>query len=446
MSHVKTNRPFAAARSVPLAVQRTPPLDQLRNLEYLRGDLATNHRFGSARRIGFVVWGLMLIASLVLIGCGRESGSGDGDGPLQVCVSSTDVREIVEAVGGSDVEVTAFVKGQDDPHVVEPTRSMIESLAKADTLVVVGLGLEEAWLPTMIEQAKNNAVSEGGPGYLDLSVNLRTIVGLEGRGVPSSFHPEDNPHYLADPIEGIKAAAAVAEHLATLRPAQAEAFRERARVFAKEIAQSLFGEPLADRFGPDEYEALAIAIERDELAAFLASAPGTGEASVAGADASPPVLGGHLGSLSAYRDQPVIGDHDLWPYFARRYGVRVLGYMEPEPGVPPTAPHLEKLIKQMREADCRVILSVQYFDPRHAAFVAEQTGAVTARLINQPGGRPGTETYLAFIDYNANQLLYKLRKTEAESTATRNPTAPLPTTPPTAASDQPVATLLERSR
>lgn len=430
MSQVKTNCLLATVRSVPLAVKQSPRLHRLRKLEVFR-------------QTSLVVWALMLIGSLALVGCGSESGSGDGDadGPLQVSVSSTDVRAIVEAVGGSDVEVTAFVKGQDDPHVVEATRSMIESLSQADAMIVVGLGLEEAWLPTMIAQAKNDAVNEGGTGYLDLSVNLRTIVGPEGRGVPGSFHPEDNPHYLADPIEGIKAAGAVAEHLATLRPAHAEAFRERGRVFSKEIAQALFGQALADRFGPDEYETLAIAIERDELDAFLASA-----SAVDGADASLPALGGHLGALAEYRDQPVIGDHDLWPYFARRYGVRVLGYMEPEPGVPPTAPHLEKLIEQMREADCRVILSVQYFDPRHAAFVTEQTSAVVAPLANQPGGRPGTNSYLAFTDYNASQLLDALRKAKTEGTATRGTAAEPPTTQPGAASDAPVATLLERDR
>ena len=320
--------------------------------------------------------------------------------PLRVCVSSTDVKTLVEAVGGEAVAVTGFVKGPDDPHVVQPSRSMIEALARADLLVVAGLGLEEAWLPTMLDTARNSPVRPGGAGHLDLSQNLRTVAGPEGRGVPSSFHPEDNPHYLADPIEGVKAAWAVAEKLATMRPAQAEAFTERFEAFADEVMAAMLGPEMAQAHGPDDFEALCIAIERNELPKHLSSHGQAG--------GHAPQLGGWLGRFEAFRDTPVVGDHDLWPYFARRYGVRVLGYMEPEPGVPPTAPHLAGLVAQMKEADCRVILTVQYFDPRHARFVAEATGAAVAPLANQPGGQPDTESYLDFIHYNARQLFETL--------------------------------------
>ncbi|MBX2851452.1 MAG: metal ABC transporter substrate-binding protein [Phycisphaeraceae bacterium] len=340
---------------------------------------------------------LMAVGLIFVLGCSSEDGSGAETGVLNVCVSSTDVAELVKAVGGEHVSVTGFVKGEDDPHSVNATPSMVTALAEADLLVVVGLGLEEAWLPAMLDQAGNAQVKPDGEGYLDLSGNMRTVAGPEGRGVPNSYHPEDNPHYLADPVEGVKAAQAIAEKLAELRPELAEAFKSNADAFSNEIIVALVGDHVAEKIDASRLEELAIAIETNELDAF----PHLKE--------DPDVLEGWLGKLKPYTDTPVVGDHDLWPYLARRYGIRVLNYLEPEPGVPPTTPHLQKVIAAMKESDCKIILTVQYFDPRHPAFAAEATGAAIVQMANQPGGRPGTDSYLDFVNYNAEQLLQALR-------------------------------------
>ena len=344
---------------------------------------------------------LMALSLVLLAGCGRDDSAPAGTvtDALKVCVSSTDVAALVKEVGGDSVKVTGFVKGPDDPHVVNATPSMVTALAEADLLVVVGLGLEDAWLPAMLDQAGKADIMPDGERHLDLSVNLRTIAGPEGRGVPKSFHPEDNPHFLADPVEGVKAAQAIADKLSELRPDLASEFRQNADTFTTSLIVALVGDQVAGNIDASRLEELAIAIETNELDAF----PHLKE--------QPETLGGWLGALRPYTDTPVVGDHDLWPYLARRYGVRVLSYLEPEPGVPPTAPHLEQVIAQMKEANCRIILTVQYFDPQHAAFVAEATGANIVPMANQPGGRPGTDTYLKFINSNAAQLLEALKST-----------------------------------
>jgi len=273
---------------------------------------------------------------------------------------------------------------------------MVTALAEANLLVVVGLGLEEAWLPAMLDQAGNAGVKPDGEGYLDLSANMRTVAGPEGRGVPNSYHPEDNPHYLADPVEGVKAAQAIAEKLSELRPELTEMFKNSAEAFSKDIIAALVGDHVAEKIDASRLEELAIAIEANQFDAFPHLKEG------------PEVLGGWLGKLRPYTDTPVVGDHDLWPYLARRYGIRVLHYLEPEPGVPPTTPHLQKVITGMKASDCKIILTVQYFDPRHPAFVVEATGAAVVPMANQPGGRPGTDSYLDFVNHNAEQLLQAL--------------------------------------
>lgn len=341
-------------------------------------------------------------ARALLLACGLLATQASAQAPnnaIGVAASSTDAKALVEAIGGDAVAVTGFVQGPDDPHVVTPTRRMIEALAGADLLVVVGNGLEEAWLPAMVAQAGRSDLADGGDRRLDLSANLRTIAGPEGRGVPGSFHPEDNPHFLVDPVEGVKAARAVKTRLSKLSPERADAFEANFRAFANAVMVELLGEALAAQHGAEGLEELAIAVERGELAKHLAAI---------GAEPTP--LGGQLAAFEAHRDTPVVGDHDLWPYFARRYGVRVIGYLEPEPGVPPTAPHLQGVIADMKDRGAGVILTVPYFDPRHAAFVADATGAVVAPMANNPDSRRGAEGYLGMVRYNGQTLRAALER------------------------------------
>lgn len=103
-----------------------------------------------------------------------------------------------------------------------------------------------------------------------------------------------------------------------------------------------------------------------------------------------------------------MGDHDLWPYFARRFGLEILGYLEPSPGVPPTTKHLQELIGRMKEKDVKILLSNPYFDPQHGAFVSRATGAKIVPMAHQTGARPGTDTYLDLVKYNGARLLEAL--------------------------------------
>ena len=94
---------------------------------------------------------------------------------------------------------------------------------------------------------------------------------------------------------------------------------------------------------------------------------------------------GWLGQLAKHRNTPIVGDHDLWPYFSRRVGFSVVGYFEPEPGVPPATKHLRILIDQMKAESVSIIFSAPYFDERHARFVSENTGAAELVIENKCG-------------------------------------------------------------
>jgi ABC-type Zn uptake system ZnuABC Zn-binding protein ZnuA len=100
----------------------------------------------------------------------------------------------------------------------------------------------------------------------------------------------------------------------------------------------------------------------------------------------------------------VVDDHNIWPYFARRFGIDVIGHMEPKPGITPTTKHLKELVDRMRTEQVRALLAAAYYDPRPARFLAAETGVPIAAMANQVGARPGTDDYLALIDYDVLQL------------------------------------------
>ena len=106
-----------------------------------------------------------------------------------------------------------------------------------------------------------------------------------------------------------------------------------------------------------------------------------------------------------YQGSKVVTDHNLWPYFARRFGIFVAGFLEPKPGISPTTKHLQTLIEMMKTEGIKVILSSPYYDIRHAQFVSKNTGAKIVYLAHQVGSRPGTDNYFSMTDYNVRQLV-----------------------------------------
>jgi ABC-type Zn uptake system ZnuABC Zn-binding protein ZnuA len=158
----------------------------------------------------------------------------------------------------------------------------------------------------------------------------------------------------------------------------------------------MVGEALAKKY---DFEKLALLFERGKLDDFLKS---QGEAAL---------LGGWLAQLRPYHDIKVVGDHNEWPYFAERFGIQVVGFLEPKPGIPPTTAHLNKLVNEMKTNGVKVVLASAYYDPRYAQFVSENTGAKVASMANQAGARPGTDDYIAMVDYNVRQLVAALGST-----------------------------------
>ena len=361
----------------------------------------------------------IFVSGWVLCGCGPQGhndNTEDGEAADRhaesqlpcVIVSTTDLKGILEAISGETIELHSFGKGNQDPHDLDILPSYVREMNDADLWVQVGNGIEAAWYPNLIRNANNPDILDGAEGFMDVSLGVTPLEGIVGdilgAGHNSGVHEAGNPHYLLDPIEGIRVAESVTRRLSKMLPDQAAEFVGNFEKFHDQLASALIGEALAERHDVVQIADMYMA---GTLEAYLEQ-QGHGVA-----------LQGWLGELQAHRGTVVVGDHDLWPYFSRRIGLGVLGYFEPEPGIPPTTKHLQALIAQMKTQSVKIILSAPYFDKRHATFVSDNTGAVVLPMCHQTQARPGTETYFDMVRHNMETIIMGLKKTQSSAPAAK---------------------------
>jgi ABC-type Zn uptake system ZnuABC Zn-binding protein ZnuA len=319
-----------------------------------------------------------------------------GTPPLQVVATVPELGSLVREVGGEHVAVTVLARGTEDPHFVEAKPSFIKALSQADMYIQVGLEGEIGWAPVLLQQARNAQVLPGAPGFVDASTVISPLdipTGPVNRSM-GDVHPSGNPHYLLDPLQGLKVAQLIRDKLITLQPEARSVFAARYTAFRQRLGAALLGEALTQKY---DVEKLMLLLEHDRLTAFLRSQGEEG------------LLAGWLGRVSSYAGVKAVSDHNVWAYFAQRFGLQMVGFLEPLPGVPPTTRHLRELIQLMQAQGVKLILASAYYDPRHAQFVAQNTQAKVVPLANQVGARAGTDDYLSMVEYNVRQLMTALR-------------------------------------
>ena len=283
-------------------------------------------------------------------------------GKLNVVTTTSDLASITREVGGDRVAVTSVARGYQDPHFVEPKPSFLLLLKNADLLEAVGLDLEIGWLPPLIDQSRNARIRPGSPGYLDLSRGVEILDRPSGPVNRSmgDVHPLGNPHYWLDPANAVRIAIQIERKLAELRPADAAYFRARLNSFKSRMND-------ADK----RWRA----------------------------------------ALAPYRGRKIVTYHNSWPNFMRRYGLNVIGYIEPKPGVPPSPSHIFNLIKKMKDEKVKVIVMEPYFDHKTPQSVAQRTGATLVVLYPSVGGaNRGTDDYFSLFDTNIATLVKALKQ------------------------------------
>jgi zinc/manganese transport system substrate-binding protein len=325
---------------------------------------------------------LLLAAAVVL-----PSASASAEPAVKVVTTLSAYASIAREVGGDRVEVASISSGVEDAHFVKPKPSYALMLKDADLFVSTGLDLE-LWAPTLVDKSGNRRIRDGEPGYVSASQGVPLLdVPTSADRAAGDVHLFGNPHIFTSPLNAKIIAGNIAAGLERVDPAGATSYRANLERFKSRLDESLYGEELPELLGAQVLDPLAA---QGKLVEFLEGRDYEGEPLL-------DRLGGWLGKGRVFRDGKIVAYHKNWIYFAGLFGLDVVDYVEPKPGIPPSARHVHELLERIGAEGVRAILAASYFSQTEVQAIAERSGipAVQVPLGTVPGG---PEDYFALVD------------------------------------------------
>ncbi len=268
---------------------------------------------------------------------------------VNVITTTQDLASLAEAVGGSNVKVQWIARGDLDPHFVDAKPSYMLKLASANLVISVGMELEVGWLPPLLSGAGNPKVQSGTSGYLEASAAITPIEVPDGtidrsRG---DLHPQGNPHYWLDPENGRKVARLIEARLEQIDSANAASYKSN-------------------------------------LAAF--------ESALTSKEAA------WTSAMAGMKGSNIIGYHTTFDYLAKSFGLNVVGFVEPKPGIPPTPQHTLDLTALARSSNVKYILVEPFHNGADAGPISSGSGAKVVTLPSSVGGLTGADSYFGLFD------------------------------------------------
>ena len=296
----------------------------------------------------------MALRFALIAACLALASPGYAQDRIQVVTTTTDLRSLTEAVGGEHVVAVSLVPPNMDAEDYQPKPQDVLRLKHARLLVRVGLDYD-LWLDRLLAQTGRPEISRGGPDYVDASFGI-AVLELRGMSVgpgDGHAHGSGNPHYWLDPKNAEIITGTILEALARIDPANAATYEANRQTFLARLNAKLA-----------EWET----------------------------------------KLAPLQGMPIVAYHNSWPYFARRFRLDFVGFIETKPGVPPSPSHLAGIVKTMRERGVRIVVREPQEPERDVAFVASKTGASVVKLAASVGALPRTDDYISLFDANVEAL------------------------------------------
>ena len=271
--------------------------------------------------------------------------------------SSTDFTAIAKEIGGDRIKVYAPLPGYQEPelYIEEVFPSWIIQTSRADGYVRIGL-FADVWADSLMIDSRNPLIYPGAPGHVDASQGIHVLeipTGPVNRS-RGEIHLQGNPHYLLDPSNAKIVADTILRALVAISPADTDFFTANAEDFKRRIDEAMV-----------RWQAMAAPLRGKKLAAY----------------------------------------HRTWSYLLERFGMEVVGYVEPKPGISPSPLEIRNLVTSMARQNVRLIIHAPVYHPRTPNAVARQVVAqigepvTVLKLPAHVEGVPEADSYFTLFDY-----------------------------------------------
>jgi zinc/manganese transport system substrate-binding protein len=264
------------------------------------------------------------------------------------------IGSIAREIGKDRVNITVLVKPNQDPHYVEAKPSMILAASKADVIMYNGLDLEAGYLSQIITSSRNPDIQPGRKGNLDCSQYVEPIEKPRADIDRSmgDVHPLGNPHYHYSARNVRRVAEGMGRALSQADPSNAGHYAANLAAFQ-------------EKAGKKQGQWAAVPLKGKRFLAY----------------------------------------HKNFEYLAAEYEFRIIGYVEPKPGIPPSAAHLERLVETIKRTKPDGILTTPSYGRRELDLLSRKTGVKTIVVSPDVGAASGAEDWFSFMD----QVLSSLR-------------------------------------
>ena len=261
---------------------------------------------------------------------------------------------LAQDIGGDKVEIYTASTANQDIHHMRAKPSLLAAMRKADLVICSGASLEVGWLPILINKAGSSDVQEGGIGSIMASDFVERLEVMEDfdRSM-GHVHPEGNPHIHLNPNNLILVAKVIAQRLTEIDYENAIYYEDKLISFENEWTKFI--------------------AQWEQQAANL-------------------------------RGQKLVVYHKSWSYLLDWLGIESIASLEPKPGIPPNAAHLEKVLEDIKDQQVLGILVAPFENKKGAKWLSEKSNIPIINLPFTVGGNDKSNDLQSLFDDTLNQL------------------------------------------
>lgn len=269
---------------------------------------------------------------------------------VNAVATTTIIYDLVKNIGKDKIDVDYLCRGNQDPHFLEVMPSYMLKLRKADLVFKVGLDLEK-WLPQLIDGSRNTNIE-----VIDLSqdIDKEEIPTTKMDARYGDVHPYGNPHYYLDPLDVKIMVNEIYNALATQDPENAGYYEKNYNDYTKLLDEKI-----------SEWK----------------------------------------NKMTKAKGKPIVFFHSSWTYFAEQYGIKIAGYVEPKPGIPPTPSHNAEVINLIKKGKVKIIVMENYYSDSAPNQISRITGVKVIKVPVGVFGMEDIDSYFKMMDYIIGQIV-----------------------------------------